>query len=159
MSTNVRTCRDRRSRRRPRGFGAIAALVVLVLMAALAAAVVRIGVSQQGSLAQGLSASRATAAAAAGLEWGAWQVLKGSWGSCNAASQTLDLSADTGLWVTVACQATAYNEGESAPGTARTVTSYTLTATACNSSAGCPDNARVVELGYVERSTQSVIVN
>lgn len=142
-----------------RGFGAIAAVVVLVLLAALAATVVRLGSAQQLSAAQGLSAARANAAASAGLEWGAWQALKGSWTACSNASQTLDLSADTGLWVTVRCNATAYNEGESAPGVVNVVRSVTITATACNSSAGCPDNSLAVGPGYVERVRQAVLVN
>jgi len=144
---------------RQQGFGAIAAVVVLVLLATLAAAVVRLGSAQQLSAAQGLSVARANAAASAGLEWGAWQALKGSWTTCSNASQTLDLSADTGLWVTVRCNVTAYNEGESGPGTVNVVRSFTITATACNSSAGCPDNARAVGPGYVERVRQALLVN
>lgn len=148
--------------RRPcaqRGFGAIAAIVVLVLMAGLAAAVVRLGSAQQLSSAQGLSSSRANWAAAAGLEWAAFQALRGSWTGCAGVSQTLDLSADTGAWVTVSCNSTVYNEGESVPGTPATVRSFTVTAVACNSPAGCPDNTRAVTPGYVERARQAVFVN
>ncbi|MBN8487257.1 MAG: MSHA biogenesis protein MshP [Burkholderiales bacterium] len=142
-----------------RGFGAIAAVVVLVLLSALAATVVRLGSAQQLGAAQGLSSARAAAAAAAGLEWGAWQALKGSWTTCSGASQTLDLSADTGLWVTVRCDSVSYNEGEGAPGSALALRSFTITATACNASGGCPDNGRAVEPGYVERVRQAVLVN
>jgi MSHA biogenesis protein MshP len=142
-----------------RGFGAIAAVVVLVLLAALAATVVRLGSAQQLSAAQGLSTARANAAASAGLEWGAWQALKGSWTSCSGASQTLDLSADTGMWVTVRCDSTAYNEGETAAGAAAVLRSFTITATACNASSGCPDNSRAVQPGYVERVRQALLVN
>ncbi|MBQ0958816.1 MSHA biogenesis protein MshP [Ideonella sp. 4Y11] len=141
------------------GFGAIAAVVVLVLLAALAAAVVRLGSAQQLSSAQGVSVARANVAASAGLEWGAWQALKGSWTACSNASQTLDLSADAGVWVTVRCNATAYNEGESAPGAVHVVRSITITATACNSAAGCPDDSRAVGPGYVERVRQAVLVD
>lgn len=142
-----------------RGFGVIAALVVLVLLAALAAAVVRIGTAQQMGAAQGLESSRATWAAASGVDWGAYQALRGTWTSCANTSQTLDLSAESGLWVTVRCNSTLYNEGESASNTPQTVRVYTLTATACNSSAGCPDNTRAVRPGYVERVKQATLMN
>jgi MSHA biogenesis protein MshP len=142
-----------------RGFGAIAAVVVLVLLSALAAAVVRLGSAQQMGAAQGLSAARANWAAAAGLEWGAWQALKGSWTACSGASQSLSLVADTGMTVTVQCSSSAYNEGESAPGTANVLRTYTITATACNASGGCPDAARAVQPGYVERVRQAILVN
>lgn len=151
--------RSRRLHPAQRGFGAIAAIVVLVLMAGLAAAVVRLGAAQQQGAAQGLMAGRAAWAAAAGLEWGAYQALRGSWTACAGASQTLDLSADTGAWVTVSCNSTLYNEGESVPGTPATLRSFTITAVACNSSAGCPDNSRAVQAGYVERARQAVFVN
>lgn len=142
-----------------RGFGVIAALVVLVMLAALAAAVVRVGSGQQMSAAQGLESSRATWAAASGVDWGAYQALRGSWTNCSGASQTLDLSAESGVWVTVRCSSTPYNEGESSVNTPQAVRVYTLTATACNSPAGCPDNTRAVRPGYVERVKQATLVN
>lgn len=142
-----------------RGFGAIAAVVVLVLLSALAATVVRLGSAQQLGAAQGLSSARAAAAAAAGLEWGAWQALKGSWTTCSGQSQTLDLSADLGMRVTVSCNSRSYNEGETDPGTPKLVRTYTLTATACNAATICPDNTRAVQPGYVERVRQATLVN
>ena len=141
------------------GFGLIAALVVLVVMASLAAAVVRISGGQQIASAQGLEGSRASWAAASGLDWAAYQALKGSWATCSGQSQTLDLSTDLSMWVTVTCSSNLYNEGESAPGTVQTVRTYTLTATACNSPSGCPDNARAVQPNYVERVRQATLVN
>ena len=149
----------RRPSGRQRGFGVIAALVVLVLLAGLAAAVVRIGGGQQMAAAQGLDASRATWAAASGIEWAAYQALKGSWTTCSGQSQTLDLAAELGMRVTVSCNSRLYNEGESAPGTPQTLRVYTLTATACNAAGSCPDNTRAVQLGYVERVRQATLVN
>lgn len=128
----------------------IAVIVVLVALAALAAAIVRIGGNSQLGQAQDLLATRAWLAARAGTEWGLYQALKGSWTNCSGQSQTLDLSADTGMHVTVTCDSRTYNDGESTPGTAQVVRLYTVEATACNSSA-CPDNARAVQAGYVER--------
>ncbi len=140
-------------KRHQRGLGAIAAIVVLVLLAALAAAIVRLGASQQSALAQDVQAERAAQAARAGIEWGLYQAFKGSWTTCAGSSQTLDLTADTGMRVTVSCSATAYNEGEQDVGTARTVRVYTIDAVACPAST-CPDAAMAAQPGYVERRRQ-----
>ena len=101
-----------------------------------------------------MQGTRALAAAQAGLQWGLYQAFKGSWTSCSGTSQTLDLSAESGVRVTVRCDSALYNEGESVPGTPRTVRVYTLDATACTSATACPDAARAVQLGYVERRVQ-----
>ncbi len=137
-----------------RGFGAIAAIVVLVVLAVLAAAIVRFGSVAQNTAAQSVLAARALQAARAGTDWGLYQALKGSWTACSGASQTLDLSAETGFRVTVTCDSRAFNEGESAPGTPRTVRLYTIDAVACNAAAACPDNAQASTRGYVERRQQ-----
>ncbi len=63
------------------------------------------------------------------------------------------VSNSGGLYVTLTCQSSTYGEGESAPGAPRTVRVYTLDAVACNSTT-CPDNARAVTPGYVERRRQ-----
>jgi MSHA biogenesis protein MshP len=144
-------------RRAACGFGLIAVIIVLVMLAALAAAVVRLGSGLGLAAAQDQLSARANWAAASGTQWGAYQALKGAWTQCSGDSQTLDLSADSGMWVTVSCQSTAYSEGESAPGTPRTVRVWTLTATACNSAAGCPDAAAVLRPSYVERVRQMTL--
>lgn len=140
------------------GFGAIAAIFVLVVLASLAAAIVRIGQSTQTGSAQDILGARAWAAARAGTEWGLYQALKGSWTTCSGASQTLDLRADTGVRVTVRCSSTVYNEGETDAGATQTVRLYTIDAVACNttstSASACPDNARAVQPGYIERRRQ-----
>jgi MSHA biogenesis protein MshP len=137
------------------GFGAIAAIFVLVVLASLAAAIVRLGQSTQTGSAQDILGARAWAAARAGTEWGLYQALKGSWTTCSGVSQTLDLSADIGMRVTVSCSSNLYNEGEDASGTAaQTLRVYTVNAVACNSTGACPDNARAVQPGYIERRRQ-----
>ncbi|MEO5687417.1 MAG: MSHA biogenesis protein MshP [Burkholderiaceae bacterium] len=141
-----------------RGFGSIAILVVLVMLAALAAAIVRLSSSAQASSALDTLGTRADQAARAGVEWGLYQALKGSWTTCSATSQTLDLRADLGMMATVTCSSTAYNEGETSPGVAKVVRVYTIDATGCNSST-CPDNARAVQSGYVERRRQIQATN
>ena len=139
---------------RDRGFGAIAAIVVLVVLATLAAAIVRLGQSTQTGSAQDILGARAWAAARAGTEWGLYQALKGNWTTCSGSSQTLDLTADTGLRVTVRCSSSVYNEGETSTGTAQTLRLCTIDAVACNSTSACPDNTRAVNPGYIERRRQ-----
>ena len=106
------------------GFGAIAAIFVLVVLASLAAAIVRIGQAAQTGSAQDILGARAWAAARAGTEWGLYQALKGGWSTCSGASQTLDLTADTGFRVTVRCSSQVHNEGEDASGAVQTVRFY-----------------------------------
>ena len=139
---------------RQRGFGVIAAIVVLVVLASLAAAVVRFGSVAQSTSAQAMLAARAMQAARAGPEWGLYQAFKGSWTTCSGASQTLDLTADTGFRVTVTCDSSRFYEGESAPGAPRQVRLFAIDAVACNGSAACPDNTRATTQGYVERRRQ-----
>jgi MSHA biogenesis protein MshP len=145
-------------RRVQRGFGAIMAIVIVVILAALSAALVTFGNTQQLTSAQDLLSARAWAAARAGNEWGLYQALRNN--TCNNAGPTLlDLSADTGFWVTVNRLAISSNEGESAPGTAQTVCVFRIESTACNSAAGCPDNARATTPGYIERKRQVIATN
>jgi MSHA biogenesis protein MshP len=151
------THRARCPRRHSRGLGVIAALVVLVLLAGLSAAVLRLAHSEQTGATQALLATRARLAAGSGVDWGLFQALQGGWSACNHATQTLDLSAETGLWVTVSCDQSAYNEGETAPGVPAVVRLYRIGAVACNSPAGCPDDSRAMQPGYVEREREAVV--
>jgi MSHA biogenesis protein MshP len=136
------------------GMGVIAAIVVLVMLSALAAAVVQLGSAAQRSSAQGLLGARAWQAARAGTDWGLYQAFKGSWTTCSNAQQTLDLVADTGMRVTVRCNALSYQEGLDDSGNPRTVRVYTVDAVACNGAASCPDDTRAAQPGYVERRRQ-----
>ena len=147
-----------RRARAARGMGAIAVIVVLVALAALAAAVLRLGQQAQGTTSQDLLSTRASAAARAGVEWGLYQALKGSWTSCSNASQTLDLVTDTGMKVAVSCDSRSFNEGETSPGVPLVVRVFTIDALACNSSA-CPDATAAVRAAYVERRRQVQLVN
>lgn len=137
-----------------RGLGAVAAIIVLVVLAALAAAVVRFGAVAQATSAQNIMSARASQAARAGTEWGLHQAFKGSWTSCSSTSQTLDLTASTGFRVTVSCDSRSYYEGETAPGTPRSVRIYTIDAVACSGGGACPDNAAASGANYVERRRQ-----
>ena len=137
-----------------RGLGAVAAIVVLVVLAALAAAVVRFGAVAQATNAQNIMSARASQAARAGTEWGLYQAFKGSWTTCSGTSQTLDLSASTGFRVTVSCDSRSYYEGETAPGTPRSVRVFSIDAVACSGSTVCPDNTAAAGPNYVERRRQ-----
>ena len=144
---------------RQRGLGSIAIILLLVGLAAVSAAIVRLGLASQSGSAQDLLGTRASSAARAGIEWGLYQALKGSWTSCSSTSSTLDLSADLGMRVTVSCDSRVFNEGESAPGVAQTVRVYTLDAVACNGGGACPDATAVMRSGYVERRRQVQATN
>ena len=141
------------------GFGAIAAVVVLVGLSVMTASVVRLGSGSQLASAQDLLAVRASQTARAGVEWGLYQAFKGSWTSCSAASSTLDLSATSGMRVTVSCDSSSFNDGETAPGTPRVLRTVTVDAVACNGGGTCPDAAASVQPGYVERRLQVVAVS
>lgn len=154
--------------RHQQGFGAITAIVVLVILAVLAAAIVAIGSTQQVTAAQDVQSARAWQAARAGNEWGLYKALKTlAWTAtagetCDTASRsaTLDLSAGTGFFVTVTCDSWVYNEGETVPGTAKTVRVYRITAVACPNSGGCPvTDATVAGPGYVERTRVVLATN
>lgn len=132
---------------RQRGFGAIVAIVILVILATVAAALVRLGTTQQVTSTQDILSARAWQAARAGSEWGLYQALRA--GSC-AGATTLDLRAATGFSVTVSCAQRSFNEGEQPAGVARITTTYSIEAVACNSAA-CPDAALAATPGYVER--------
>ena len=141
-------------RRTPRGLGAVAVIVVLVLLAAVAATVVRFGMQGQTMVQQDVQGLRAAVAARSGIDWGLYQALKGSWATCSSASQTLDLSADGGMRVTVSCSSTFYNEGKDSSGADQAVRMFTIDAVACNSTSSCPDATAAVRSGYVEARRQ-----
>ena len=148
---------------RQRGFGAVMAIVVLVVLASLVAGLVTFGTTQQLNLAADVQSASAYAAARAGLEAGLFKALSSStpadsWKTCSNASSTLDLSAQTGFHITVTCNSTLYNEGESAPGVATAVRIYTIQAVACNSTT-CPDASKATSPGYVERVRQITATN
>lgn len=144
-------------KQRQRGFGVIAAIVVLVILGALSGAMLRFSVATNLSSADDVASARAFQAAKAGTEWGMYEALQsdGIWrtaNACNTGTQTLNLSAATGFWVTVRCTvASDYFEGESSVGVGTKVRVLRIRATACNSSTGCPDDGAAVGQGYIER--------
>jgi MSHA biogenesis protein MshP len=162
---------------RQQGFGVIAAIIILVILAGLSAALVSIGTTQQTTAAQDVMSARAWQAARAGNEWGLYRALKGDWkegaasdlcpaggalGPGAPVSGALDLTADTGFHVTVTGECWRYNEGETVPGTAKTVLIYRIRAVACPVST-CPasgaDLAAVAGAAYVERTRVVLATN
>lgn len=138
---------------RQRGFGVIAAIMVLVILAALAAAILVVSAGQQRASAFDVLAARALQVASAGTEWGLHRALQGN--VCG--TDTWASPDDPEFIVTVACLASTYNDGESAPGVAQQVRVFQIVATACNGgAAACPHAPAAYQPGYVERSRQAV---
>jgi MSHA biogenesis protein MshP len=133
-----------------RGFGAIAAIIILVILAIISAGLVKLGTTQQVTSAQDVLSARAWQAARAGNEWGLYRALRLPPKDCPFINETLDLSSTVGFWVTVNCTKSDFNEGQNSDLSARTISIYTIEATACNSST-CPDPALADKPGYVER--------
>jgi len=150
-----------RAHTRQRGMGAIVAIVILVMLSSLAAGLVRLSWTAETNSGADIMSARARQAAKAGLEWGLYQALRGTWTACTSATQTLDLRTQTGMRVSITCTGASYVEGADSAGNARTVRITNIEAVACNGSATtCPDNASVASvasLGYVERRQRTSV--
>lgn len=134
-----------------RGFSIVTAIFLIVVLAALGAFAVSMFRVQQTSAAFDELGARAYQSAQAGIEWGAWQVLRGP-GTCAAATGNLALPGSLALFtVTVSCTSTAHTEA------GNPVTIYQLTAVACNQPAAgaCPNPAPGAD--YVERQVQGAV--
>ncbi|MCU0967578.1 MAG: agglutinin biogenesis protein MshP [Rubrivivax sp.] len=132
----------------------VTVLFVLVVLAALGAAAAQIGARQHLGSAAALDAARALQAARAGLEWGAFQVLRnpappaaapGCFATTSFAATGID-----GFTVTVSCSRTP-GAGTVSDG-GRDLAFYALVATACNAPSGgaCPTGG-TPGTTYVER--------
>ena len=138
-------------RKRTGGFSLISAIFLLLVVAVLGAYVATVASNQHIAGALDVEGARAYQAARAGVEWGAWQVLRSPGGgfstSCDAApySQALAGLAGTlsGFAVQVDCVSTATTEA------GVNIRVYRLTVTASKGSVG--------SMSYVERQLQAVI--
>jgi MSHA biogenesis protein MshP len=84
------------------GFALIPALFLIVVLGALVVVAIRVGTGQQQAVTMSLMQARALSAAQTGIEWGAYQALKGS--SCVASTTlTLTEAALKGFSVIVTC--------------------------------------------------------
>jgi MSHA biogenesis protein MshP len=125
------------------GFALVPALFLLVVLAALGVVAIRVGSGEQQTVTQGLLQARALAAARSGLEWGAWQALRGNCPASTAVA--LGEAALAGFGVTVTCSATAWSNG------AATSNAYLINATAIFGTYGQP--------GYVRRVVRSTFTD
>lgn len=132
---------DQRKRRQG-GFGLVTAVFLLVVLSGLGAAMLTFFTAQQQSSSLDITGARAYQAARAGIEWGAFRVVRMD--VC-ASSATLTLEGSLAAYpVTVECKQTPHTEA----GT--TLIVYQLKATANNvQGAGTPD--------YVERRIRATI--
>lgn len=117
-----------------RGFALATAIFLLVVLAALGAAMLTFSSTQHAGSAMDVQGARALQAARAGIEWGAYQALRGA--GCSGTTLTLD-----GFSVTV---------------TANSTTSGALTACQITSTAAAGVTGQV---SRVERQLQATIVN
>lgn len=126
------------------GFSLISAIFLLVVIAALGTFAVTISTTQQQSAALDVLGARAYQASRAGIEWGAYQVLRN--GGCPASPTVLAALPNTlaNFRVQVDCLSTAAYEANA------TVTMYQLISTATQGTSPAPD--------YVERQMSVTIV-
>ena len=135
--------------KKTRGFSLVSAIFLLVVIAGLGAVAVTVSTTQHQSSAMDVQGARAYQAARAGIEWGAFQVLRGGAfrATCEAgaASQPLGALPGTlaGFAVTVQCTHISTTESD------RTVRMYRITATATQ---GTPATA-----SYIERQLSATI--
>ncbi|KXS32285.1 MAG: putative mannose-sensitive agglutinin (MSHA) biogenesis protein MshP [Candidatus Gallionella acididurans] len=121
-----------------RGFSLISAIFLLVVIAALGTFAVTLSTTQQQSAALDVLGSRAYQAARAGIEWGAYQILRNS-NPCPNQVLTGLPNTLSGFTVNVACTAyPVYNEA------GNTVNMYQLSSTAFQGTPNTPN--------YVERN-------
>lgn len=139
---------------RQQGFTLVSALFVLVVLAALGAALAQVSLRQQLGSASELDAARAYQAARAGLEWGAFQVLRNPAPPAAApacfATTSFTLAGLSGFTVTVSCTRTP-GSGTVSDG-ASALAFFQLVANACNAPSGgaCPSTT-TPQATYVER--------
>jgi MSHA biogenesis protein MshP len=137
-------------RSRQGGISIVTAIVLIVILAALAAFAVTVSRTQHQAAALDVLGVRTYQAAQAGIEWGAWQVLRNA-GACAGATNLALPGSLAGFAATVNCASTAHTEA------GNPVTIYQLTATACNQPAAgaCPNPAPGAD--YVERQVQGAV--
>ncbi len=125
----------------------LTAIFLLVVIAMLGAYIASVATTQQTTAALDVQGAKAYQSAYAGIQWGAFQVLRN--GSCTGTSFALTGNL-SGFAVTVACTQTAYTEN----GSGRNV--YRLTSTGCSppNASACPGTSSGY---YVERQIEVMI--
>jgi MSHA biogenesis protein MshP len=164
MSTTCpeRGLASRPARRVAGGFTMVSALFILVVLAALGAALAKVSLRQHLGSAAEIEAARAYQGAKAGLEWGAFQVLRNpappaAAPACFAATSFNPPGGLSNFTVTVSCTRTPAS-GTVADG-ATALAFYQLVANACNAPSGgaCPAGG-TPRTTYVERQLSSTVM-
>lgn len=132
--------------RRSLGFALMMAVFMIVVLAAIAVYLLTVSTGQLEAISQDVQGAKAYQAARAGLDWGAYNLLRNN--TC--AGKTLDLANDlAGYRTVVTCNSVGFeSEG------AASVQVYRLVSTGCNQTA-CP--AATPGPAYVERQLQLTI--
>lgn len=146
------------SPRRQRGFLIIAAVFLLVVLAGLVAYLMTASTTSQAASASDFNSARAYQAARAGIEWGAYQILRDPGGgtfkpACEAGTATFDLTFGSTLsafTARVTCTSASLSEGGA------TVRAYSIVSNACNE-APCPNASTAAT--YVERQMTLSVTN
>jgi MSHA biogenesis protein MshP len=133
--------------RAQRGFGVIAAIVILVIMASLAGFIVTLSATQSAGSALDVQGTRAIFAAQSGIEWGAYQTLKGTPPCAASPGTDTPLGTIDGITVTVNCKTIAVDESG-------TTALYEITAFACSDTT-CPNTTSPGPY-YVERKVTAL---
>ena len=145
------------------GIALASAIFLLVVLAGLGAIILTVGGLQQTTSARDVMGVKAFQAARAGIDWGAYKVLRQGAppGSCFTTPTAIAMPAGTdltGLTVSVTCAPSFSNEGirsstaPLAPPSGVPLEFYLITATACNQPP-CPNTTNPGP-GYVERQLQ-----
>lgn len=142
---------SRRDARRQAGFSLVAAIFLIVVLAALGTFAVQVAMTQQQGANLELLEARAQAAAAAGIEYGAYMALKPSPVCTGSRTLRLTQGALAGYGVKVTCAATTHQIYSGAPPTAQNRQAYALAATATFGTYGKPD--------YVARTVTRNVTN
>lgn len=130
---------------RARGFALILALFLIVSLAAIGGYLLTVSNTQVEAGIMDEQGAHAYQAARAGLEWGAYQVLRAS--NCPPGPTTLSFGA--GFRASVTC--TAFLP-ETEGGVA--ISTFRITSTGCNDGTSCPGTAAP---GYAERQLQLTV--
>lgn len=130
-----------------RGFALVSAIFLLVVLAALGAFMVSFSTVQHATSAQDMNGSRAYQAARAGMEWGAYQVMRTPTFACDGTTTPLPALAGTLALFTVNVQCTTVVASEGA--VANNVNLYQIVSTASLGTSGSAN--------YVERQLQGLV--
>lgn len=145
------------------GFTLVSMLFILVVLAALGAALAAISQRQQLGSAAEIQAARGYQSARAGLEWGAFQVLRNpappaAAPACFGTTSFNPPGSLASFTVTVSCSRTPASGTLSDGATA--LAFFALVANACSapSSGACPNSSATLTATYVERQLTTMVV-